>query len=241
VILLVEFFAAKNIPSYKRGEMMLFRDRIHAGQVLGDELKRRGMDSKYLVLALPRGGVPIAFEIVQKIDAQMDVFVVRKLGVPGREELAMGAIGPGHSVVLNQDIIDRLGISKNQINEVINREEKELLRRIEKYRTGRRPLELAGRRVILVDDGLATGASMRVACQAIKQHQVDSLCVAVPVGAQDSCNELKEFAGEVICVHTPEPFYGVGHWYDNFSQTSDEEVIKLMEVSARSNNFFSAS
>lgn len=220
---------------------MIFRDRIHAGQELASELYHRGFGQEQVILALPRGGVPVAFEVARKLSAPMDIFVVRKLGVPGHEEYAMGAIGPGPTVIVNQAVIQSLGISEEEVLRVINHEEAEMQRRIEKYRAGRGPLNIEAKQVILIDDGLATGATMRVACQSIRQFGIQSLRVAVPVAAENSCREIATIADEVICLANPEPFYGVGQWYRDFSQVTDDEVIALMEECRRTGSLYQVS
>lgn len=203
---------------------MMFPDRLSAGRLLGEELKRRGFNEGFLVLGIPRGGVPVAAEIARILNAPLDVFVVRKLGCPGQEELAMGAIAPGDMVYLDQELIDAYRISPGDVQEVIARERVELERRLSKYRGDAPPLNLEGKRLILVDDGLATGATMQVACQAIRGFPISSLCIAAPVAARDSCQRLADWADEVICLKTPQHFFGVGQWYEHFAQTSDKEV-----------------
>ncbi|MGE0172629.1 MAG: phosphoribosyltransferase [Oligoflexales bacterium] len=210
---------------------MLFRNRKHAGQELAKLLKEKGYDNNFLVLGLPRGGVPIAHEVATELGASLDIFIVRKLGVPGHEELAMGALGPDRKALLNQELIDRLSISDFQIDGVIAREQRELERRMKSYRKGRPELNLADRDVLLVDDGLATGMSMKVAVEAIRQYSVKSVHVAVPVASDDALALLSAAADGVVCVAAPPHFFGVGQWYDDFSQTSDEEVVELLSRS----------
>jgi putative phosphoribosyl transferase len=185
------------------------------------------------VLALPRGGVPVAFEVARALNAPLDVFVVRKLGVPGHEELAMGAIASGGARVLNQDVLRALGISRGVVDLVAEREQRELLRREREYRDGRAPVDIRNRTVILVDDGLATGSSMRVAAIALKQKDPAKIIAAVPVGAPETCAEFESEVDKVVCATTPEPFRAVGEWYRDFSQTSDEEVRALLSEAAR--------
>src|SRR5207302_345843 len=181
-----------------------------------------------LVLALPRGGVPVAYEVAHRLGAPLDVFVVRKLGVPGYEELAMGAVATGGVRVLNDQIVERLGLPEYVIDAVAAREHQELARRERLYRGGRPPPDVRGRTVILVDDGLATGATMRAAIMALRQLQPARIVVAVPTASPDTCKELKAEADDVVCAITPEPFLAVGHWYEDFSQTTDEEVRDLL-------------
>lgn len=209
-----------------------FQDRAEAGAYLGRLLQAHAADPTVLVLGLPRGGVPVAAEIAQALDAPLDVFLVRKLGVPGYEELAMGAIASGGVRVLNSDVVRRLNIPVRAINSVEREELAELERREKLYRDGRPPLSVQNRKIILVDDGLATGASMRAAVEALRQMKPASILVAVPVGSRDTCDQLRSLADEVICGNTPEPFFAVGTWYSNFQQTTDDEVRQLLERSA---------
>ncbi len=206
--------------------MHIFADRREAGRTLARLLAGRAGD--IVVLALPRGGVPVAYEIARALNATLDVFVVRKLGTPGHEELAMGAIASGGITVLNDDVVHALGISPRQIEAVAEREQRELERRDASYRGGRPPEPLTNRTVVLVDDGLATGSTMKAAVQAVKQQQPARVIVAVPVGAPETCAALGAIADEVICAHTPTSFSAVGEWYRDFSQTSDDEVIALL-------------
>jgi predicted phosphoribosyltransferase len=195
--------------------------------MLAAALERRAGDDS-VVLALPRGGVPIAFEVAARLGSPLDVFVVRKLGVPGHEELAMGAIASGGVQVRSEDLIARLGISDDQFERVAARERTELARRERAYRGDGPPLSVAGRTVILIDDGLATGATMKAAVAGLRKLKPKEIIVAVPVGAQESCAEIGELVDEIVCLATPAPFWGVGNWYDDFSQTSDEEVRALL-------------
>ena len=205
-----------------------FRDRREAGRFLARELAAYANRPDVIVLALPRGGVPVGYEIAQALHAPLDVFLVRKLGVPGHEEYAMGAIASGGVSVLNEEVVQRLGISPYQIETVAAREQRELERRERAYRGDRPEPEIRGRTVILVDDGLATGASMQAAVLALRRLQPARIVVAVPVAAPETCEQLREIADEVVCATTPEPFYAVGLWYEDFSQTSDEEVRALL-------------
>jgi putative phosphoribosyl transferase len=208
----------------------LFRDRIEAGRRLGQRLKREAIGGPdVLVLALPRGGVPVGFAITQILNADLDILLVRKLGVPGHEELAMGAIASGGIRVLNDALISDLGISMTVIDRVTAREQQEIQRREQLYRDGRPALPIKDRIVILVDDGLATGASMLAAARAARAQQPERAIVAVPVASRDACEEFQQYVDEVICAETPEPFYSVGSWYEDFSQTSDAEVRELLQ------------
>lgn len=209
-------------------ERRAFRDRREAGRVLAARLTAYANRPDVLVLALPRGGVPVAYEIAHALGAPLDVFVVRKLGVPGREELAMGAVATGGVRVLNAQIVRALGIPDHVIQAVTAREQQELARRERLYRGGRPPAAVRGKTVILVDDGLATGATMSAAIKALRQLQPARIVVAVPTAAPDTCEALRAEVDEVICAITPEPFYAVGLWYEDFSQTTDEEVRDLL-------------
>jgi putative phosphoribosyl transferase len=205
-----------------------FRDRVDAGRQLAAKLRDYANRPNVLVLALPRGGVPVAFEVAQALNAPMDVFLVRKLGLPGHEELAMGAIASGNVIVRNSEVVDRLGIPDRVIAEVAAREQQELERRELAYRDDRSAPDVRGKTVILVDDGLATGATMRAAAAALREHDPDQIVVAVPTAAPETCDDLRDEVDEIICAITPEPFYAVGLWYDDFSQTTDDEVRELL-------------
>jgi predicted phosphoribosyltransferase len=206
-----------------------FRDRSEAGRALAAELQRYAGRDDVLVLALPRGGVPVAYEVARTLGAPLDVFLVRKLGVPGHEEYAMGAIAEGGAMVLSQDVIEQLRIPPAAVQAVVQKELAELERRAALYRRGLAAPNMRGRTVILVDDGLATGSTMRAAVQALRSLGPARIVVAVPVAAPETCEALRAEADEVICARTPEPFYAVGLWYEDFSQTSDDEVRELLE------------
>jgi putative phosphoribosyl transferase len=210
----------------------IFRDRVEAGRVLAQRLRIAVVDSNALVLALPRGGVPVGFEVAQALHADLDVFLVRKLGVPGQEELALGAIASGGVRVLNHALIAQLGLTSTAIDQVTAREQQEIERRERLYREGRPALPVKNRSVILVDDGLATGASMLAAARAVRAQQPMRIIVAVPVASREACEEFREHVDEVVCAATPEPFYAVGVWYEDFSQTSDGEVRELLKRAA---------
>jgi predicted phosphoribosyltransferase len=207
---------------------MLFRDRSDAGRQLAARVSAYANRPDVLVLALPRGGVPVGFEVARELNTPLDVFLVRKLGLPGQEELAMGAIATSGVRVLNDDVVQTLQIPEEVIDEVAAREQQELQRRERLYRDDRPPCPVRGRTVILVDDGLATGSTMRAAVAALRQQHPARIIVAVPVGAAQTCTELETEADEVVCIHTPEPFYAVGLWYSQFSQTTDAEVHELL-------------
>ena len=211
--------------------MTLYRDRSDAGRVLATQLTAYANRRDVLVLALPRGGVPVAYEVAKALHAPLDVFIVRKLGVPGHEELAMGAIATGGVCVLNEDVVQMLHIPDRVIEAVIAKEQQELERREHLYRDDRPPPDVRDRTIILIDDGLATGATMRAAIKALRQQHPARLVVAVPVAAPPTCEELGAQVDEIICAKTPEPFYGVGYWYEDFSQTTDEEVHALLAQS----------
>jgi predicted phosphoribosyltransferase len=208
---------------------MLFRDRYDAGRQLAKELMAYADRPDVLVLALPRGGVPVGYEVARALHAPLDVFLVRKLGLPGHEELAMGAIASGGVRVLNEELVHVLDIPPDVIDEVAEEERRELERRERAYRDDRPPLNVRGRIVILIDDGLATGSTMRAAVAALRKQGPARIIVAVPVAATSTCRELQQEVDEVVCARTPEPFRAVGIWYDDFSQTSDEEVHALLE------------
>lgn len=215
-----------------RAKASRFRDRRHAGQVLGWRLVEAGVLERFpeprVVLGLPRGGVPVAGEVARILAAPLDVFLVRKLGVPGREELAMGAIASGGTIVLNQPVIDHLGVSGEDLATVAEAEAEILARRETAYRDDRSPVPLEGAAVIVVDDGLATGASMRAAIQALAGHHRGAVVVAVPVGSPDTCRALQAEADEVICVRMPERFLAVGQAYEDFAPTTDDEVRAVL-------------
>jgi predicted phosphoribosyltransferase len=210
-----------------------FKDREHAGKVLADRLKSYAERPDVIVLALPRGGVPVGYEVASALQTPLDVFVVRKLGAPGQEELAMGAIASGGIRVMNPDVLQALRVPQSVIDEVVANEARELARRERLYRGDRPFPDLKGRTVILVDDGLATGSTMRAAAQALRQHQPARIVVAVPTAAAETCQDLRNEVDETVCVITPEPFYAVGLWYEEFSQTSDDEVRDLLARSFR--------
>jgi predicted phosphoribosyltransferase len=206
-----------------------FRDRAEAGRLLGQEVaKHLAPAGNLLVLGLPRGGVPVAHEVAAALGAPLDVFIVRKLGVPGHEELAMGAIASGGVRVLNDDVLSYMPVSLKMIEVVGKREQEELERRERSYRGSRPPLEVEEKTVIVVDDGLATGSTMRAAIAALRKMKAARIVVAVPVAAVQSCAIMRGEADDVICLRTPEPFQAVGLWYDDFTQTSDEEVHALL-------------
>ena len=209
---------------------MRFQDRRGAGRELARQLRGYAADDT-VVLALPRGGVPVAFEVARELRAPLDVFLVRKLGVPGRSELAMGAIASGGVRVLNHEVVETLGIDEDDIDAVTAEEQARLLRQEKLYRKDRSSLGVRYRTVILVDDGLATGATMRAAVEALRRQGAAKIIVAVPVGSASTCAEMKAVADEAICARIPEPFLAVGLWYADFTQTSDEEVRALLAAS----------
>lgn len=211
---------------------MIFRDRSEAGRQLAVKLRKYADRPDVLVLALPRGGVPVAYEVARALRAPLDVFLVRKLGLPGHKELAMGAIATGGVRVLNEDVVRALNLSDDLIASVAAEEQQELKRREQEYRGDRPAPNVRGHTVILVDDGLATGSSMRAAIAALRQQAPARIIVAVPIGAPGTCEEFQSEVDEIVCARTPEPFYAVGVWYDDFSQTSDEEVHDLLERAA---------
>lgn len=206
----------------------MYQDRFEAGQRLATKLMAYAHRQDVLVLGLPRGGVPVAYEVAKALHAPLDVFIVRKLGVPGREELAMGAIATGGIRVINESVVRMLHIPEHIIDAVAAREQQELERREHLYRDDRPSPDVDACTVILIDDGLATGSTMRAAIAALRLQHPARIVVAVPVAALPTCQELGTEVDEIVCVQTPEPFYGVGLWYENFSQTTDEEVHDLL-------------
>jgi predicted phosphoribosyltransferase len=210
-------------------ERLAFRDRTDAGAYLASRLRRYAGRDDVVVLALPRGGVPVGHEIATALGAPLDVIVVRKLGAPGREELAMGAIARDGVSVLNEDVLRALAIRREVVESVAGRESREVERRERAYRGSRELPDVAGRVVILVDDGLATGASVRAAIAAVRGMRAGRVVVAVPVGAPSACREVAEEADEVVCASTPESFSAVGAFYADFRQTTDEEVCELLD------------
>jgi putative phosphoribosyl transferase len=201
-----------------------FADRAEAGRRLAEELRRYAGREDVIVLGLPRGGVPVAAEVARALAAPLDVFLVRKLGVPGREELAFGAIALGGARVLNRDVVATLGIDDATVEAVARREQAELERRAEAYRGSTEPPDVRGCTAILVDDGLATGASMRAAVEAVHGLDPERVVVAVPAAARETCVDIARHVDEIVCLLTPEPFLAVGMWYRDFSETSDDEV-----------------
>jgi predicted phosphoribosyltransferase len=209
-----------------------FRDRREAGRLLAAKLAAYANRPDVIVLALPRGGVPVAYEVARALNAPIDIFLVRKLGVPGYEELAMGAIATGGVRVLNDQLVGGLRIPDYIVDEVAASEQQELARRERLYRGDRPAPDVRGRTVILVDDGLATGATMLAAVKALRQQQPARIVVAVPTAAPETCEQLRAEVDDIICAITPEPFHAVGLWYEDFSQTTDEEVRDLLARSA---------
>src|SRR5436305_277212 len=205
-----------------------FLNRTEAGRLLAEKLEKYSNRNDVVVLGLPRGGVPVAYEVAKRLNAPLDVFIVRKLGVPGFEELAAGAIASGGVRVLNEDVVRAIPYASEAIEAVTAKETAELQRREQIYREGRPPPELRDKTVILVDDGLATGATMRAAVKALRQRGAAKIVVAVPVGPPDTCREFEDEADEVVCASAPEFFQAVGQYYEDFSQTSDDEVRELL-------------
>lgn len=209
-----------------------FRDRTEAGQLLASRLAAYAHRADVLVLALPRGGVPVAFEVARALPAPLDVLIVRKLGVPGHSELALGAIASGGTRVLNEEVVRSLGIPESIISQVTAREQHEMEQRERLYREERPAYVIRGRTTILIDDGIATGATMRAAVSAIRQQQPARVVIAIPVAAPATCEELAALVDELVCVSKPEAFLAVGLWYEHFTQTTDEEVRDLLARAA---------
>jgi len=213
-----------------------FKNRTEAGQKLAEALSEYKGKKDVLLPALPRGGVPVAYEVAKSLMLPLDILLVRKLGVPGHEELAMGAIAWDNEYYINDNVVEQLHIPEAAIKRVITKEQEELFKRSNLYRDDLPPPEIDGKTVILVDDGVATGATMRVAVSVLKHAKAKRIVVAVPVGAIDTCKELESDVDEVVCLYTPELFYGVGQWYQDFSQTSDEEVQGILKFSSQNND-----
>lgn len=207
---------------------MIFKDRADAGRKLAARLTRYADREDVLVLALPRGGVPVAYEVAKELKAPLDVFLVRKLGVPGHEELAMGAIASGGVRVINDELVSYLGIPYEVIEAITAIEQRELERRTLAYRDNRPSPEIEGRIIILIDDGLATGSTMRAAAASLRSKNPQRIVVAVPVSSPEACDEFRFEVDEIVCAVMPKHFRGVGLWYDDFSQTSDEEVREIL-------------
>lgn len=205
-----------------------FENRAAAGRILAEKLEHYSDRFDVIVFALPRGGVPVGYEVAKHLKAPLEIFLVRKLGVPGHEEFAMGAIASGGLWFVNDDVVKQLGITRQQIKQIVEREERELERREQLYGTEFSKAEVRRQTVILVDDGLATGSTMRAAVAALKQKHPDRIVVAIPVGSASTCDALEKEVDEIVCVQKPEEFQAVGQWYKDFSQTSDDEVRELL-------------
>lgn len=213
-----------------------YLDRQHAGKILATHLKKYAGKEDAIVLALPRGGVPVAYEIASSLSIPLDVFIVRKLGVPGHEELAMGALASGGVVLLNEELINYLKISKPSIDQVIESEKNELSRREQLYHVNEEAPVLKDKTILLVDDGIATGSTMQAAILALRQQKPAQIIVAVPVAAQDTYKDISKLVDKIVCPLTPVNFYAVGLWYKNFSQTSDSEVCELLKKAYQERN-----
>jgi predicted phosphoribosyltransferase len=223
----------KRSTKKKEGKMAQFTDRRDAGKVLAQKLLDYANRPEVTVFGLPRGGVPVAYEVAHALNAPLDIFIVRKLGLPGHEELAIGAIASGGIRVLNEDIIHALSISQKLIDIVAQRELQELQRRERSYRGDRPAPQVRDRTIILIDDGLATGASMRAAVTGVRAQHPARIVIAVPAAARELCDAFQFEVDEMICAITPEPFYGVGRWYEDFSQVTDDEVRAYLEEANR--------
>ena len=206
-----------------------FRDRRDAGQRLAERLQTYAGRNDTIVLGLPRGGVPVAYEVARALELPLDVFVVRKLGLPWHQELAMGALASGGVRLINQHLIRQLGVSESEVERITRQEQQELERRELRFRGSRAFPDLKGKTVLLIDDGLATGASMRVAVTALRQEGAKRVVVGVPVASPDTCDSFRDITDDIVCVVTPEPFHAVGLWYEDFGQTTDEEVHDLLD------------
>jgi len=209
-----------------------FTDRAQAGRLLADKLKRYANHPSTVVLGIPRGGVPVAYQVARELHLPMDIFVVRKLGVPAQPELAMGAVADGGAYYLNNEVVSQIQISDQEIQDVLRREECELERRERLYRQGRAALPLTGQTVILVDDGVATGSSVRAAIRVLQLQKPSSIILAVPVAPADTCESLRGEVDRLVCLESPDPFHAVGAWYKDFSPTSDQEVTRLLKEAA---------
>lgn len=208
-----------------------YLDRYDAGHVLAKYLGEYTNKSNVIALALPRGGVPVAYEVASALSIPLDIFIVRKLGVPGHEELAMGAIASGGTVVFNEPLMDQLNLDESSVNSVLQAEKKELQRRENLYRGNRPSPELRDKTILLIDDGIATGSTMLAAIKALRKHKPASIIVAVPVAERSICDEMESLVEGVVCPLRPVNFYAVGLWYEDFSQTSDDDVIELLDKS----------
>lgn len=220
---------------------MIFQNRREAGKLLADKLLKYKEEPNILILALPRGGVPVAYEVAQALQASLDLLIVRKLGVPGEEEVAMGAIALGGLCVLNEEILQILHISDGALQIVIDRETKRLTELNQLYRGGKENPNCEGKTIIIIDDGIATGMTMKVAVKFLRQKGAQKIIVAAPVSPADTFNDLLQEADEVISLQIPRDFFGVGSWYEDFSQTTDEEVLQLLQyqgVTLNENNFY---
>jgi putative phosphoribosyl transferase len=216
---------------------MRYRNRYVAGKRLAQALTAYKSRSDVIVLGLPRGGVPVAYEVARSLDVPLDVFIVRKLGMPGQREFAMGAIASGGVTLIDHDLVRQTRVPRAEVEAVIAAERTELDRRERLYRGDRPPLDVRGRTVILVDDGLATGASMQAAIAALRPQRPAAIVVATPVGSAEACRTMLAVADACVCVEMPEPFYAVGLWYDDFGETTDDEVTELLdEASAAAPN-----
>ena len=213
--------------------MAIFKDRRDAGRKLAQKLSAYANRSDVIALALPRGGVPVAYEVALALNAPLDIFTVRKLGLPGHEELAMGAIASGGARVINQDVVRTFSIPQGVVEAVAKQELKELERRERAFRGDREMREIHDRTAILIDDGLATGASMQAALMGLRARDPARIVVAVPTAPLETCEAFQQLVDEMICATTPEPFYGVGQWYEDFSQVTDEQVQTLLEQASQ--------
>jgi len=214
--------------------MFRYKDRMQAGQLLAKKLKQYANEPDAIVLGLPRGGVIVAYEVAEQLGLPLDIFLVRKLGVPGYEELAMGAIASGGTRIMNDDVLRMANIPQSAIEAAVQKEGRELERREKAYRGNRPSLDVRNRTVILVDDGLATGATMRAAVAALRKQRPRRIIVAVPTASPDTCENFRTEVDDIICAMTPTPFHAVGEWYEDFPQNTDEEVQLLLRTARHS-------
>lgn len=229
VLFFLQFGCISLLLEYLKWDLMdKYKDRYQAGVILARYLQEYAHQANTVVLALPRGGVPVAYQIAQALSLPLDVFIVRKLGMPGQEELALGAIASGNTLYFNDALISQLKVTQQSLQQLIEKEQAELVRREQLYRGNRAFPSLKNQRIILVDDGIATGATVRAAIKALREHQPKAIILTVPVAAYSTCEEMAPLVDKIVCPLKPKAFHAVGLWYESFSQTSDNEVIELL-------------